>query len=74
MQTITDLKELIADLPAYLKVVVILAGLGTILGFAWISNPDEVETPAPSVNKEINLDTKSEVKQGNNEQNFNISQ
>jgi hypothetical protein len=33
MQTITDLKELIADLPAYLKVVVILAGIGWKMQF-----------------------------------------
>lgn len=66
---IQDLKDLIADLPAYAKVLVILAGLGTILGFAYISTPDEV-APEPTVNKEVKVGDVSGGVQGG----FNITQ
>jgi hypothetical protein len=52
MQTITDLKDLIKDLPTKAKVLVIIAGLATILAYSWINSPEET---APTVNKEATV-------------------
>lgn len=67
MNIIENLKDLIGDMPAWLKAIVIIFAICGVLGYAYITNQNNSEKSGPegSVNKEIKLDTiKAETKNG----------
>lgn len=74
MEILNNIFDTIKTLPAYLKALVLVVLICAVLGYTYITKEEPAPEAAPAVQKELNLDTKADVKNGDNSQNFNISQ